>query len=160
VAYLECPLFVNPPQVQPAFNSNAAHRAQAQTIDGGVQAISMSSGTPYDGLNYCQSHRSFPECLSISYAVSRDTPMVASSGNRRTEINFPASDKRVISAGGFQQSLALWDDSPGSELSCRLSRGMWLEFFEAAQWAIPHTPGVAWLGQASAVNDLSKHNLG
>jgi hypothetical protein len=44
--------------------------------------------------------------------------MVASSGNRRTEINFPASDKRVISVGGFQQNLALWDDSPGSAVNC------------------------------------------
>jgi hypothetical protein len=116
--YLECYLQETPPQVLPKFNSDAADRAQAQVIDFGAQIISMSYGVPYDGQNFCQGHRSYPECLSISYAVSRDTPTVASSGNRRTEINFPASDKRVISAGGFQQSLALWDDSPGSAVNC------------------------------------------
>ncbi|MGH8174540.1 MAG: S8 family serine peptidase [Rhodanobacteraceae bacterium] len=117
VSFVSCNPQV-PPIVVPIFNNNAADRAQAQVVDGGVQAISMSFGTPYDGQNWCQSHRSFPECLSSSYAVSRDTPMVAASGNRRTEINFPASDKRVISAGGFQQDLAFWDDSPGNALNC------------------------------------------
>ncbi len=46
---------------------------------------------------------------------------VASSGNKRTELDFPASDKRVISAGGFQSNAAFWDESPGSISNCPLS---------------------------------------
>lgn len=118
VAFLECNPQKTPPEVEPSLNSNAANGGKAQAIDAGAQVISMSYGNSYDGLNWCQSHRLYPECLSISYAVSRDMPMIAASGNRRTEINFPASDKRVISAGGFQQDLALWDDSPGSAVNC------------------------------------------
>jgi hypothetical protein len=35
--------------------------------------------------------------------------MTASSGNGRTQLDFPAADSRTISVGGFQQNLAIWD---------------------------------------------------
>ena len=47
--------------------------------------------------------------------------MVASSGNDRNDVNFPASDARVIAAGGFQEDLALWDESPGNTANCPYS---------------------------------------
>jgi hypothetical protein len=37
--------------------------------------------------------------------------MVASSGNDRTDLDLPASDYRVIAAGGFDQNLRLWDET-------------------------------------------------
>jgi hypothetical protein len=56
--------------------------------------------------------------LTIDYAIGRDVPIVGASGNRREALDFPASETRVISVGGFQQSLAFWDDSPGSGTNC------------------------------------------
>ncbi len=48
--------------------------------------------------------------------------MVASSGNGRDALDFPASDPRVIAAGGFQQNLALWDLWPNCPAGFGLSQ--------------------------------------
>jgi subtilisin family serine protease len=69
-------------------------------------------GVSYNGQNWCLSHPSWAECLALTYAASRDTTTVAASGNERKDINFPASDKRVVSAGGFKEDFTLWDDYP------------------------------------------------
>jgi subtilisin family serine protease len=116
VAYLECRRQSTPAQVWPSFNTNGAYRAEVQTIDSGAQVLSMSYGTTSNPvvIHNCIAYQNFPECLAIAWAESRDVAMVASSGNERHEIDFPASDARVIAAGGFQQDLALWDDFPGS----------------------------------------------
>jgi hypothetical protein len=117
-AFLEC-IQTNPPQVWPKFNFDATDRAKAEGVDTGTQVISMSFGV--DNADHgidCQSSKNLPLCLTITYAVSRDAPMVASSGNVRSDIDFPASDTRVISAGGFQNDLGLWDDSPGGNANC------------------------------------------
>lgn len=73
----------------------------------------MSFGFRNSPFYSCSSHRSYPNCLAIAYAVSRDAAMIAASGNRREELNFPASDSRVIAAGGFQPGPGFWDDWPG-----------------------------------------------
>lgn len=117
-AFLECAQTL-PPRVLPKFNPNAGDRGKAEAVDTGAQAINMSFGFQNLNNSYkCSAYRNAPNCLTIAYAMSRDTPMIASSGNRREELNFPASDKRVISAGGFQSGPAFWDDSPGSPTNC------------------------------------------
>jgi len=76
-----------------------------------VGNMSFGNSTAQDGPypDFCQHNPTDPLCLSITHASNRDVAMVASSGNGRTQLDFPAADSRVISAGGFQQNLALWD---------------------------------------------------
>jgi hypothetical protein len=81
-------------------------------VDVGVQAISMSFGVPYGGSNHCIAYRNSPECLVNEYSVGRDVAMIAASGNSRTDLNFPASDRRIISVGGFEEDLTFWDEAP------------------------------------------------
>jgi len=111
-AYVTCYSQSSPAQLRPLFNSDGADRGQAQAIDTGTQVLSMSYGTSLDGMNRCQAYRRFPECLVLAYGQSRDLAMVAASGNQKKDLNFPASDKRVISAGGFEENLTLWDEAP------------------------------------------------
>ena len=100
------------------FNSNASDRGQAQAIDTGAQVLNLSFGasSEYVGTTYCIAYVNTASCLDLSYAKSRDVAPVASSGNDRIDLQFPASDPRVISAGGFQQGagtgIVLWDESP------------------------------------------------
>ncbi|MGN6517982.1 MAG: S8 family peptidase [Dokdonella sp.] len=119
--YLTCNESASPATVYPQTNRFAPRRAEAQTIDLGAQILNMSYGGATQSYGYCgPAHDQLPECLSLMYASSRDIAMVASSGNDRNDLNFPASDARVIAAGGFQQDLALWDESPGGNTGCPL----------------------------------------
>jgi hypothetical protein len=116
--FLEC-IPGPPPLVLPKFNFDATDRAKAEGVDSGAQVVTMSFGVDnHDHSTDCQSYHNLPLCLTIAYAASRDAAMVASSGNVRSDLDFPASDTRVISAGGFQSDLGLWDDSPGGHANC------------------------------------------
>jgi subtilisin family serine protease len=105
--------------------------------------------------NYCQLHPSYAMCLAITHARNRDVAMVASSGNGRTALDFPASDPRVIAAGGFQQNLAVWDLWPNCPAGFGLSQcgsacttnvnGAKQELVGSAQSALSTTyPGYNW----------------
>ena len=98
--------------VVPTSNWDAKSTALKAIGDIGAQVVNMSYGTPEPVYNYCQSHGQFAVCLALDHVRNRDIAMVASSGNGREKLNFPAHDTRVISAGGFQTNLALWDDWP------------------------------------------------
>jgi serine protease len=118
-AFLECRSDTSPTQILPSLNSNAADRGNAEAVDTGAQVLSLSFGARNNFATYnCTAYRNFPNCLTIAYAISRDAAIVASSGNERDELNFPASDRRVVSAGGFQSDSAFWDDSPGGSANC------------------------------------------
>lgn len=82
-----------------------------------VELTSLSLGTPNPQHYNCQANRELPPCLTIAYAASRDAPLIAASGNQRVDLNFPASDTRVISAGGFNANPAFWDDFPNCPAS-------------------------------------------
>jgi hypothetical protein len=134
---LECYQDLLPPLILPTFNFDAIDRAKAEAVDTAAQVISMSFGIDNgDHGTDCQSFRNYAMCLTITYAVSRDAAMVASSGNVRTDLDFPASDTRVISAGGFQSDLALWDDSPGGNANCpAYPNGSQC----GSNWSVPHS---------------------
>ena len=117
--YLACYTQGLVPEVLPFLNNNAADRGKTEAVDAGAQAVSLSIGAANANDAYnCTGNRDKSPCLTLAYAISRDAAVVASSGNERLELNFPASDKRVVSAGGFQSDLAFWDDSPGGIVNC------------------------------------------
>jgi hypothetical protein len=81
--------------------------------------------------------------------------MVASSGNGRTQLDFPAADPRVIAVGGFQQNLAIWDLWPSCPQGYGLTQcgsnfttaanGARQELVAAAQSVLSTTyPGYNW----------------
>ena len=99
-------------------NLAATDRGITQAIDTGAQVVNLSFGGQSAYTYLCQSHAYLAACLSLAYAQARDATLVASSGNDRRKLNFPAEDKRVIAAGGFDANLGLWDESPGSTTNC------------------------------------------
>ncbi len=113
-AFVSCDTTTHLPVLLSNFNAIAS--ALTLAGDGGSQVANMSLGLPNggDAYNYCQNHSQTPICLAIKHNGFRDIVMVASSGNARERLDFPASDSRVVSAGGFQENLAIWDMSPGS----------------------------------------------
>lgn len=113
MAYLACSTTFTPPAVIPVENGNATDRSRGQLIDFGVQVLSMSLGSRLPTANFCSGNSNHAKCLAIEYAIGRDVVQVAASGNRREELNFPAQDERIVSAGGFQTGGVFWDDSPG-----------------------------------------------
>lgn len=86
--------------------------------DTGVQVINLSFGSAPSTVNYCGVNPTDPYCEALEHATYRDVVIVASSGNHRTRLQFPARDDRVVSAGGFDSNIALWDESPGSTTFC------------------------------------------
>jgi hypothetical protein len=111
--------------VVPDENHNGLSGAIALLGDYGAQVINVSFGADKLNLDFCTTieGQADPECLAIDHASKRDIALVAASGNWRTYLDFPASDDRVIAVGGFQQNLALWDNSPGSFMGCPLAGG-------------------------------------
>jgi hypothetical protein len=94
-----------------ALNSPAKARGLVEAADMGAPVANMSNGAGTNYPDYCQSNPGTALCLAITYANSRDVVMVAASGNGRQKLDFPARDPRIVSAGGLQSNLALWDDS-------------------------------------------------
>lgn len=58
--------------------------------------------------------------MALEYVTPRETTFVASSGNDRRELNFPARDWRVVAAGGFNELMELWDEDPSGIENCPL----------------------------------------
>ncbi len=103
--------------VFPQMNASAFAAAVTLMADSGVQVVNMSLGVQTTA-NYCASNPHDSWCLAIAHANHRDAVEVASSGNARTSLDFPASDTRVVAAGGFDSTITLWDESPGSTANC------------------------------------------
>lgn len=141
-------------------NSLAWGPALGLATETGASIANMSFGGPASAYgilpNYCQLHPSNGICLAMAYAAYHDVAMVASSGNGRTALDFPASDPRVIAAGGFQQNLAIWDLYPncppwpfstecGSNLTLDPVYGAKQELVGSAQSVLSTTyPGFNW----------------
>jgi len=95
----------------------------------GAQVLSMSlgmrpNGTPPFQARDCTVDPLDPLCVAIELARDRDAIVVAAAGNDGTnDIDWPASDDRVLAAGGLEpvlsggvvSSVAFWDDCPGFE---------------------------------------------
>jgi len=94
--------------------------------DHGVQAISMSFGDDLS-CDPLSSNLGFV-CDALDLADRRDVLMTASPGNDKTDVEFPASDPRVLSIGGIEPGGAFWDRADeGQGCPCNWSnRPSWL----------------------------------
>lgn len=108
--------------VFPEINREQIAAALTYLTDLGVQVLNQSFGFQPDFTNLCADRPDEAHCLAHAYAASKQVMMVAASGNSRVEIDFPASDSRVLAAGGIQEQFNLldvfWDESPGTLTSC------------------------------------------
>lgn len=90
--------------------------AVAIATDYGAQVINTSLGRRDRN---CQATPSDEICEAIAYAHSRGVVLVASSGNGKQNLNYPAKDPRFASVGGLAGNKSFWvtrDDLPSSEL--------------------------------------------
>lgn len=105
-------------KVYPVPNPSGVGSSITYLSDTGAQVINLSLGDNSKASGYCASNPNDSWCLAITYAGYRDVTLVAAAGNNRLDIQFPANDSRVLDAGGFQQSLTIWDLSPGNNTNC------------------------------------------
>ncbi|HEV3077461.1 MAG TPA: S8 family serine peptidase, partial [Thermoanaerobaculia bacterium] len=109
----------------PSFDSTAMIAAGiVWLVDHGAQVISASLGTPNAtfqskmGCADTTSDQRFNQgvlCNALAYMDQRDVTMFAASGNDELDLQFPASDSRVISAGGIDSTGSFWQPyAPGS----------------------------------------------
>lgn len=98
-------------QAVPEINEAAVWAGLTLLSDTGAQVVNMSLGGAF-AQNFCAIPANFnkPECLAIAHAHSKGILMVAASGNSRRKINFPASDPRVVSVGGLDETLEFWNE--------------------------------------------------
>jgi subtilase family protein/thrombospondin type 3 repeat protein len=92
------------------FNGDLSIDAEASGItwlvDHGAQVLNASWG----GQGNCSDDFDMT-CSALAHVEDRDLTMFASSGNDETDINYPASDPRVISVGGISPDGMLWMES-------------------------------------------------
>ena len=72
----------------------------------GVQAMNLSLRF---GSKVCVAGVADTPCDAIQFAFDRDTIIVAAAGNHKTNLQFPASDSRAFSVGGYQSNAQTWD---------------------------------------------------
>lgn len=106
-------------QVQTTFTFATAAKGITWLVDSGTQVINMSLGNSLlDPADYCPTHTKNVWCVAMAYATDRDVTLVGASGNWRIRLQFPAADSRVVAVGGYDESIAFWDESPGSYTFC------------------------------------------
>ncbi len=110
--------FAQSQSVRLQINFEAIIPAITFMADTGVQVLNLSFGSTPLSLDFCGDYPGDAYCKALKHAENRDMVIVASSGNHRTRLRFPARDDRVIGVGGYDSNIALWDDSPGSTTFC------------------------------------------
>lgn len=106
--------------VYTAMNAEQIVPAFTKLVDSGAQIINQSYGSPGAYEDVCARTTIEPYCDAVANAFGKGTLVVAAAGNDRSDIDFPASDHRVLSVGGVQENFVLWDESPGTTSSCPL----------------------------------------
>jgi len=109
--------------VDAQLNPSAVGPGLQYAIKNGASVVNMSLGSLTRSVGYCASNSSDSWCLGLDQSTYRDVAVVTAAGNQRNDLQFPANDGRAISAGGFQEDLNLWDDSPGNNTHCPYTNG-------------------------------------
>lgn len=120
----ECNVFANPPEVMTFLAANHLFASVQVPIRIGAQIVNMSFSAPASYICQNPTHALRSSCLVLEIAHSRDTIVVASSGNDRTALFFPAADPRVVAVGGVAANGTFWDESPGSTTNCPVIPGL------------------------------------
>jgi len=111
-------------QVLPELNPVAITQAMTYFIDNGIQVINGSFGRPASSGFNCAlpSQAAFPECEALRYAAQTGVLIVASSGNNKTTLNWPARESSVVAVGGLNEdNSTFWvnrSDLAGSVNGC------------------------------------------
>lgn len=79
-------------------------------IQGGAQVASMSWGIAGLDCSGAQNELGI-FCQALALAEERDLTLMAAPGNDKTDIEFPASDPRVLSIGGIESDGEFWDEA-------------------------------------------------
>jgi len=89
----------------------------------GVQVVNMSFGTR-ESLSCAPNGTPLHAlCLALDIAAESDVLVVASAGNRREVLNFPAREPDVVSVGGtFLDGFTFWDDFPNCPLGFQVKQ--------------------------------------
>lgn len=99
-------------------------------IDNGVQVINGSFGTPVAQAPNCAlpAFQLTPECEALQYASEAGVVVVASSGNEKATLRWPARDSRVVAIGGLNEDNAtFWvnrSDLAGAVNNCPVLPGL------------------------------------
>ncbi|WP_395377025.1 S8 family serine peptidase [Marinicella sp. W31] len=99
-------------EVEPIINLNRWTDPLAYYIETGRQTINMSFNSFTLNSDLCVALPNNLGCILIADAVARNILIVSAAGNFRTEMAFPAYDRRVIGVSGIQQDLQFWNESP------------------------------------------------
>ena len=78
----------------------------------GVGTINLSAGFGFTTANVCELDPNRAECLIIKTVDDNQILFTGAAGNNRTNLQFPASDGRVASAGGLTENNDFWNESP------------------------------------------------
>lgn len=110
-------------EVRPRLNLIAVAQALTYLIDNGVQIVNGSFGVPRALVAIdCTPQSMQVECVSLRYAETNGVVFVASSGNNKATLNWPARDPRVVAVGGLNEDNAtFWEnrnDLPNTSGGC------------------------------------------
>lgn len=119
-----CDTAVSPAEVSTFLAANHLFASVQIPIRIGAQIVNMSFSAPATYICQDPNHALRTSCLVLEIAQSRDTIVVAASGNERQALNFPAADPRVVAAGGIFQTGVFWDESPGGTTNCPVIPGL------------------------------------
>lgn len=80
-------------------------------VDSGRQSVNLSFGSAQND-DLCYTSNPPIECTVINEANARNIAVIASAGNHRATMTFPAFDRDVIGVGGIDATLGFWNQSP------------------------------------------------
>jgi PKD repeat protein len=89
-------------------------------INRGAQVINLSFGLqPQENPPDCSAYPENPSCLALDLARRRDIVIAAAAGNDgSSQIDFPASDPRVLAVGGLAPGGDFWNDCATTPIEC------------------------------------------
>ena len=78
----------------------------------GVGTINLSGGLGFSDPIYCLNNPLRAECKILKLVEDNQILFTGAAGNNRTTLQFPASDERIVSAGGLTENDDFWNESP------------------------------------------------